>query len=449
MLSWIIHSKSLPKFISTTTYYLFFILLFLSFKYLDCTTVEMKSGKIFVNVKIKDNKANIVEIIDKDGVILQLNKDSIKSIHNDSNSKETENVKDEILQTPITGNLKEKKEFSILFNQSIGNDAAFQGSSLFGERQSRRNNESYKSFNEAWNLSTGIDLLGLAKNLQIGFTLLNPLVDRSNTDSDNNYQNSPGSISRNKLILDSISSQSILFDPSETKLRKEKNGLIDFLFSRINYEHPTIIGSFGIGFIFINSNTPIYTMRSIYVISYRPPFLKYFNPHFTINNRLSYETLGTYQTAGLYQGIHNYRLTLSHEYFFGDKIRITPSVVFGYQDVNNNINMKKGISDISPRLQLNYSSLFFALNYMMRLNTNLVDNQYYYPNIGYYPDTNQNDGKTVDPSKVNGPINNFIVENLNSSSNDQNIKKYLVEKYQHQKILHGILFFNLGYTLKF
>jgi hypothetical protein len=155
------------------------------------------------------------------------------------------------------------------------------------------------------------------------------------------------------------------------------------------------------------------------------------------------------EVGGIYQGNHNYRLSISHEFFSGKNFRITPSVVMGYQDVNNNIDMKKGFSDISPRLQFNYLNYFFALNYMYRVNPYLVDTKYYYPDIGVYPDTNQTDNKTIDPSKVNGWENALIIDSLSAIAPNDLVRTYLLNKFQQQKIVSDIFFFNIGYTLRF
>ncbi len=423
--------------------FLFIFLLFLSSS-ISSVSIETKSGKLFENVTIQNESEHNIEFSDKDGLVSILRKDSIKNYYRDKSSESNIKANDESLQTPIIYNYKpEKSEFSILLNQSIANDGAFQGASLFGERQSRRNNDSYKPFNEAWNMMTGIDFLGLTKGLQMGITTLNPIVDRTNTDSDMNYQSASGGTSKNSTVVNSINSGSLLYDPNQIKPRKEKNGLSDYLFSRINYEHNSAFGIFGLGLLFINTNTPTYIMRSLFIITWKPPFLNYFNPVLSINNRMLSEV------GGIYQGNHNYRLSISHEYYSGEKFRITPSLVIGYQDVNNNIDMKKGISDISPRLQFNYLNYYLALNYMFRVNPYLVDTKYYYPEIGTYADTDQNDNLTINPSKVNGLVNTYIAETISANVSNDLVKNYLINKYQQQKIVSGIFFFNIGYTLRF
>lgn len=422
---------------------LIFIMLILNSS-INSISIETKSGKLFENVTIQNESEHNIEFSDKDGLVSILRKESIKNYYRDKNLAINIKANDESLKTPIVYKFKpDKSEFTILLNQSIANDGAFQGASLFGERQSRRNNESYKAYNQAWNMTTGIDFLGLAKGLQMGITTLNPIVDRTNTDSDMNYQSASGTASKNSTVINSINSASLLYDPNEIKIRKEKNGLSDYLFSRINYEHNSAFGTFGLGLLFINTNTPTYIMRSLYIITWKPPFLNYFNPVLSINNRMLSEV------GGIYQGNHNYRISISHEYFTGERFRITPSLVIGYQDVNNNLDMKKGISDISPRLQFNFLNYYLAFNYMFRVDPYLVDTKYYYPNIGTYADTNQNDDLTVNPSKVNGLVNTYITETISSNVSNDLAKNYLINKYQQQRIVSGIFFFNIGYTLRF
>ncbi len=420
-----------------------FIFLFINIS-IGSITVETTSGKIFENVTLGEEKESTIEFYDKDGIVTILRKDNIKSYYNDKSLGTPNKPTDEKLKIPVLFKYKpEKSEFSVLLNQSIANDGAFQGASLFGERQSRRNNEKYSATNEAWNIATSIDFLGLPKNFQMGLSTLNPIVDRTNTDSDLSYQATPGGESANATVIKSINSGTLLYDPNQIKLRKEKNGLTDYLFSRVNYEHNTSLGTFGMGLLFINTNTPTYIMRSLFVITWRPPFLSYLNPVITINNRMLSEV------GGIYQGNHNYRLSLSHEFFPGDKFRITPSIVLGYQDVNNNIDMKKGFSDLSPRILFSYLNYFLSLNYMYRIDPYLVDTKYTYPDIGVYPNSNQNDNRTIDPSKVNGLENVFIIESIKNMAPNELVSNYLVNKYQQQKIVSGIFFFNIGYTLRF
>jgi hypothetical protein len=86
---------------------------------------------------------------------------------------------------------------------------------------------------------------------------------------------------------------------------------------------------------------------------------------------------------------------------------------------------------------------------MYRIDPYLVDTKYTYPDIGVYPDSNQNDNRTIDPSKVNGLENAFIIESLKSIAPNDLVRTYLLNKYQQQKIVSGIFFFNIGYTLRF
>jgi hypothetical protein len=86
---------------------------------------------------------------------------------------------------------------------------------------------------------------------------------------------------------------------------------------------------------------------------------------------------------------------------------------------------------------------------MYRVNPYLVDTKYYYPDIGIYPDTNQNDNKTIDPSKVNGWENALIIDSISAIAPNDLVRTYLLNKFQQQKIVSGIFFFNIGYTLRF
>lgn len=412
---------------------------------LYAVTIQTANGRVFEKVTIQKETEAEVEIVDLDGIVYRIRKDKIKQILADKPEAPPELSTDESLPTGAVKNPPSKDalpEHSILLSQSLSNDGAFQGSDLFGERQARRNGTPYKDFYEAYFLTTSIELLGLPKQLKLGLTMMNPLVDRSNTDADLHFQSTPGGPDQTYLIDQSLASGKLMYDPNLVKTRKEKNGLYDYLFTRAMYEHETRLGTFSAGFLFINQNDPSYVMRGYWVIGWKTPFLEWLNPQFTINNKM----LNDY--GGIFQGTHNYRLNLSHEFFKGETFRVTPSLVIGYAEVNDNVDRKKGISDISPRMQFDYGKFFFAANMMYRATPALVDNPNYTPNIGVYADNNQNDGSTVDPSKAYGYKNELIINYLSSLTTDETVKRNLVEHYQHQHIVHLIFFYNIGYTIR-
>ncbi|TGK11805.1 hypothetical protein EHO60_05805 [Leptospira fletcheri] len=412
---------------------------------LDAVTVLTTGGRSFERVTVEKETETEIEIVDKDGVVYRIRKDRIKQITPDAKEGPAEFTTDESVPT---GAVKKDSpaeslpEHSFLLSQSVSNDGAFQGVDLFGERQARRNGTKYKDFYQAYFMTTSVDLLGLPKQFKLGLTVMDPLVDRSNTDADNRFQSTPGGPDQSYLINQSLATGTLQYDPNQVKTRKEKNGLFDYLFTRAMYEHETKMGAFSAGFLFINANDPIYVMRGYWVVGWRPPFLQWLNPQFSANNKM----LNDY--GGIFQGTHNYRLSLSHEFFKGETFRITPSLVIGYADVNDNIDRKKGVSDISPRLQFDYGKFFFALNAMYRATPALVDNEIYTPSAGVYPDTNPNDGKTTDPSKVYGYKNQFIVNYLTSIAPNEFVRRGLIEHYQQQHIVHFIFFYNIGYTIR-
>ncbi|WP_411822446.1 hypothetical protein [Leptospira sp. 'Mane'] len=408
-------------------------------------TVITTSGKTFENVTVEKDTDKELEIIDKNGIFIRIKKDKILKMVPDSQSPTPELVVDESVPTgPVTSpsNTNSLPEHSLLLSQSVSNDGAFQGSDLFGERQARRNHKHYKDVYESYFLTSSIELLGLPKQFKLGMTIMNPLVDRTNTDSDLRLQSTPGGADQTDIVNKSLASGSLLYDPTQVRTRKEKNGLPDYLFTRAMYDHETRLGVFSAGFLFINANDPIYVMRGYWVIGWKPPVLEWLNPQFSMNNKM----LNDY--GGVFQGTHNYRLSLSHEFFKGEKFRITPSLVVGYADVNDNVDRKKGVSDISPRLQFDYLKFFFAMNMMYRETPSLVDNASYTPSDGIYADTNQNDGKVIDPSKVFGYANQYILNQISTNSPNELVKRELIQHYQQQHIIHSIFFFNLGYTMK-
>ncbi|TGK08029.1 hypothetical protein EHO59_03805 [Leptospira semungkisensis] len=408
-------------------------------------TIRTASGRVFEKVTIQKETETEIEFVSADGVIIRVRKDKIKQITEDRPDTTPELTTDESVPT---GAVKPQvpadalPEHSILLSQSVSNDGAFQGSDLFGERQARRNGTSYKDFYQAYFLTTNVELLGLPKGFKLGLTMMNPMVDRSNTDSDLRMQSTPGGPDQTSLVDKSLAAGQLLYDPNQVKTRKEQNGLYDYLFTRAMYDHETRLGTFTAGFLFINQNQPGYAMRGYWVIGWKAPFWEWLSPTISINNKMLNDF------GGVFQGTHNYRLSLSHEFFKGETFRITPSLVVGYAEVNDNIDRKKGISDISPRLQFDYGKFFFAANMMYRATPALVDNGTYTPNIGVYADNNPNDGMTVDPAKAFGYKNELIVNYLSSLSTSPAVQRSLVEHYQQQHIVHMIFFYNIGYTIR-
>jgi hypothetical protein len=430
---------------SSSRFLLGFVFLFCLVENIFGITVLTQGGKSFERVTIEKNTEKEIEIVDENGVLTRIKKDKVLKIIGDPGEPTPELNLDESIPTGAVTNPPEKNalpEHSFLLSQSISNDGAFQGSDLFGERQARRNKTHYKDVYEAYFMATSIELLGMPKQFKFGITTMNPLIDRSNTDSDFRFQSAPGGADQTSLVNASLASGSLQYDPNSVKPRKEKNGLNDYLFSRAMYDHETRMGTFSAGFIFINTNDPSYVMRGLWVLAWKPPFLTWLNPQISINNRM----LSEYN--GAFQGGHNYRVSLSHEFFKGESFRITPSLVMGYADMNDSTDRKKGISDISPRLQLDYTKFFFAANMMYRATPALVDNAFYTPSDGVYADTNSNDGKVIDPSKVFGYENTIALNQIATNAPNDFVKRVATQHYQQQHIVHAIYFFSIGYTLK-
>ncbi|HNO22672.1 MAG TPA: hypothetical protein PKK94_06815, partial [Leptospiraceae bacterium] len=160
-------------------------------------TVETVRGKIFENVKIERENSEEIEFSDKDGVVTKVRRASIKSITPDRTEKDdpAETSADESLPVPMPAEKPKAEslpEHSFMLTQYMSNDGAFQGSSLYGERDARRNGSRYRDYYQSYFLTTGIDILGLPKPFKFGITMMNPAVDRTNTDSDHFFQTQPG-----------------------------------------------------------------------------------------------------------------------------------------------------------------------------------------------------------------------------------------------------------------
>jgi hypothetical protein len=383
-------------------------------------SIELKNKKIIENVQVKSNTVQEVEYIDEDGKIHRLDKNAVLTVNDDSNK-------------PLPP--------KIIITQMFGNESAFQGVSLFGDRLARRNGDSYKSVSEAYNVMTFVTFAGLPKGFEMDIAAANPLTARTNTDRDGFFQNTSGGVSQNQTVINSYNGGNLLFDPNATKIRDEKNKLPDYFFTRFQYNHETKFGTFGLGAVTINMSDPSYNMRLLYNVYWKAPFLAYLNPNINIYSYMLNEA------SGMFQGTRNIRLNLFHKYEINKDFYITPSVTVGYLDANNNINREKGIGDISTSLKFGYLSYFLNLNYVRRSET-AFDNNIFFPAQGIYAGTN-GDGMVADPSRINGFSNNFVTNQILANVSDENLRKYLINNYQNQKINRDIFFLQFGYTLKF
>ena len=181
-----------------------------------------------------------------------------------------------------------------------------------------------------------------------------------------------------------------------------------------------------------------------YFIGYKFPILSYLNPTVTSYFRF------TSESAGINQGNSHHRFSINYEFFKGEAFRIIPEIQTGYQYMNNNIDRKSGITDISTSVRFVYKMFGLTLTDVYRPDLYVFDNNRSYPNAssGYALDTNPNDGKVTDPSKVYGLFNDAVRDAIQTNA-PAPLQNLLLERYQSQKIPRHIYTISLGYTLRF
>jgi len=140
---------------------------------------------------------------------------------------------------------------------------------------------------------------------------------------------------------------------------------------------------------------------------------------------------------------------MNHEFFKEEFFRFTPSVEVGYQGANNATDKRVGFTDVTTRLQFNFGHLLVAFTDVYRPNTYMYDNDRNFTKTGKYSDINPADGKTVDPSKSAGLINNLVVDQISKINTIDVGKMALTQSYQEQKIVKNIYIVQVGYSAKF
>jgi hypothetical protein len=401
----------------------FLIIFGLSFQVM-AVSIETANKKNIDNVKILKESPQEIEYIDEDGKINRIDRSYVINIKEDGPKKP---------DPP-----------KMVITQMFGNEAMFQGVSLFGDRLARRNGDSYQSVSQAYNVMTFVAFTGLPKGFEMDIAGANPLTARSNTDRDGFYQNLPGGASQNQTVINSFNSGTLGFDPNMTKKRDENNKLLDYFFTRFHYNHETkAFGTFGIGAITIHTADPVYMMRFLYAVSWKAPqtVLPYLNP-----NVIAY-TYMLNEAAGAFQGNSNIRFNIFHKYVITDAFAITPSVTVGYLNSNNNINREKGIGDVTTNVKFSYLDYFINLNHVRRSDT-LFDNGIFFPGQGVYTNAN-GDGMVADPSRINGAQNALVTNQITQNVSDSFAREYLIKNYQNQRVIRDIFFINIGYTLRF
>ncbi len=401
--------------------------------FLNSETIHLKTGKKLENVKIEKEDETRYIITTEDGLLASLDKEKIHAVQKEGEKE----------PPPLPPPPKPKPEF--IFSQIVGNDYFAFGSSLFGERYDRRNSESYNNLPKSLVLANVLNIFTPIEGLKLSLITASSVTSRSNKDVDGWFQTTPGGQNQNQLVVNEINSGRLTNDPNALKRQKERNGVKDYVLFNLSYDWNTKAGGFTTGIFMINSLMyPNNAVVGNYFVGYKFPFLTMFNPTVTSYFRF------TSESAGINQGNSHHRFSISYEFFKGQSFRIVPEIQSGYQYMNNNIDRKIGVTDISTSVRFIYKLFAFTVTDVYRPNLYMFDNVRSYPNSssGYAVDTNSNDGRTVDPSRVYGTYNNFVRDYIQSNvpAPYQNL---VLENYQSQKIPQHIFTFSLGYTLRF
>ena len=356
---------------------------------------------------------------------------------------------------------KEEPKYPITFTQFLWNDVPFRGYSVLGDRLAQRDNKSYESMQHAWNVTTGLSFTTPIDGLSISMNVYSPTAHRQNKDNDYFFQSTPGNTTNyNTIVTNSINSgnANLLIDeaikkntdPSSIRLRKERNGLKDIFDTSILYKWNTRMGKVTTGFYFANNDNfnPI-TLGEL-VVGLEFPFWKVINPSYTAYYRF------TSEGGGGGNGTSNHRLNISHTFFSENKINFTTSLAAGYHYHTNQSDFRSGVSDITPKIQVNFGSFFINFFDMIRPDSKVYDAG----GFGVIKNSNRADGRVDDPSKVHGIQNQFVVEQIGrgvdnlltgdtSGYGREALKAQLIQSYQQQKFVQHIYFFTIGYSLKF
>lgn len=376
---------------------------------------------------------------------------------------ETTTSKDNVKLSSTTNptSKEEPKSYPITFTQFLWNDIPFRGYSVLGDRLAQRDNKSYESMQHAWNVTTGLSFTTPIEGLSISMNVYSPTAHRQNKDNDYFFQSAPGNTTDyTSTVTNSIQSANpnLLIDaaikknadPSSIRMRKERNGLKDIFDTAIMYKWNTRLGKVTTGFYFANNDNfnPI-TLGEL-VVGLEFPFWKIINPAYTAYYRF------TSEGGGGGNGTSNHRLSISHTFFSENIINFTTSLAAGYQYHTNQSDFRSGVSDITPKFQINFGSFFVNFFDMIRPDSRVYDAG----GFGVIKNSNRADGRVDDPSKVHGAQNQFVVEQItrgvdNLMANDTSgyareaLKAQMIQTYQQQKFVQHIYFFTIGYSIKF
>ncbi|WP_423789880.1 LA_0442/LA_0875 N-terminal domain-containing protein [Leptospira wolffii] len=396
---------------------------------------------------------------------------------------------------------------SIEVIHEVVTDFIWRGLSFSGEINNRRNNESYRAMTFVPSYQPTLTFNTPLKGLQVQFWGNFQLTERNDRDNDGRFQLYPGGPGPAYPGQGAAGSLSPFSAPSPDALnsacpydtqnnflagnaqtgstcggdvpgfKKEQNGMkrSDGLFYAFYYNfEKTSWGTFTAGIWFYNTfqksnaylspalggfnssaaqgvsgaNNPSTQITRLawqeYFFFWKLPFLQWANP------TISFYTQFSQENAGLMAGKNYLSLTMGHEFFQDKFFRILPQVNIGYAMSNNIVDNRYGIQDITSTLTFFFGKFFIKAADVWRPNLYMYDTDNYYGATGGYVNTSTKDGKIVDPAKVNGPTNQFVLDYISSSTSipDQ-LRQSVRESYLLQKIPAHLVWFSIGFSQNF
>ncbi|TGM94978.1 hypothetical protein [Leptospira licerasiae] len=417
--------------------------------------VRLKSGKILKNLKLEKETEEYYIFSLEDSIPVRISKSEIESAQTEKNNQDSKDHK----QIP------QKRNYDLIWTQSLTNDVFINGNSLFGNAFDRRGGLHYSEVPKSLILDTMVNIPTPVEGLQLIIRDYSPLTGRANRDVDGVFQSHP--------YGPGVDLEKVAEDPNTNRLRKEPNGLREGLATLLNYRWSTNrLGDWNAGWIYYANNQPSFAL-GLFTFGWALPVLKYIHPTYTYNVRVTSERIGGSSVAGekdlesgyptnAFNGTTFHKFSIFHDYEITENFKIQPGIDFGYQYYNDNIDRRSGFKNIDYKVTVKYLGFSFALTDVYRPNTYMIDNNYYYPNnvggqtVGTVSGAtwvgpltgNTNDGLTIDPSKGYGLVNDFILSSIQNSGLDPNIKQALVNKHLEQKIpLHSIIW-SFGYSIR-
>ncbi|MCB1189494.1 MAG: hypothetical protein H7A23_21180 [Leptospiraceae bacterium] len=340
------------------------------------------------------------------------------------------------------GNPKEEKSMQMAIR--LTTDHIFRGYN-YAMLASDRNNTPYSSVNFVPAVQPqfvyATPLKGLKTLFWSNFFITN-LKDR---DSDFAIlQDGPGQTDRFASILSEMvnNSSAPAYNPYQTRSYRERNSLgrYDGIFFGVYYEWKTTFGEWSIGtWIWNNLNRfGKYTWQE-YFIWYNPPVFKEANIKIQFFLNTSFDNGGSANSPMGITNAQNYLSIESSHTFFKDKgVEVTPSIVVGYVQNNDNISKRAGISNAVTSLKFSKSGYDLTFHVLYRPAVLLYDTS----------DKNKSDGKLPDPEKQIGYVNKYVYNEIGKVF-PSDIANYLNYEMGSKKIINTVFIISMGYSWEF